>query len=101
MLEFTNRAPFTRKRRLIRGEQQRDLVFDRDVERIDLDRTLPRAIGDDGRRREHYRTNERRAIGARLCDGLLRDARRLRPSSDRDSRRSPTQPPTSVRTPKP
>ena len=36
------------ERRLIGGEQQRDLVFDRDAERIDLDGTLPRSVATAG-----------------------------------------------------
>ena len=91
MLELTKRAPFTLERRLIGGEQQRDLVFDRDVENGSISIGLfhvPLATTGAGASTTGRTSAERLAL--RLCGRLLRDARRLLPSSDRDSRRSPT-----------
>lgn len=66
------------ERRLIRGEEQSDLVLDRDRERIDLDGAVP-GSGDDRRGGEHDGPHERRSVCTRLCDRLLRDARHLFP----------------------
>ncbi len=64
-------------RRLVGAEQKGDLVLDGDVERIDRGRAAPRAVGHGRGGREDDRPQPSGAVGARLGDGLLRDARDL------------------------
>ena len=75
MLEVTLRTCFTFAACLVRGEQQRDLVDDRNREGVGRDRALPLADLVARRGREHHRVQLARAVGPGLRDRGLRDRR--------------------------